>query len=92
MAGRKAARPDAAPTSRLRVVARTLAYPALESDRARIRAAGGFSKLPADVRASIRFKEVHPGDYCDDMPPESIPDRLARGDIARVSAKEAHGG
>lgn len=68
-------------------VTRGFAYP-VGAALALVRKAGGFSKLPDDVRASIRFKTVRPGEDCSDMPAESLAHYLTRGDVARVEAEE----
>ena len=67
-------------------VTRGFAYPC-GVDLARVRAAGGFSNLPDDQRATIRFKTVRPGEDCSDMPAESLAHYLERGDIARVEVE-----
>lgn len=71
---------------------RTFAYPADAASLAKIRAAGGLSKLSADEQKAIRWKEVSPGEYCDDMPAESVALRLERGEIARVTVADDEDG
>lgn len=68
-------------------VTRGFAYP-VGVDLARVRKAGGFSKLSEAERAAIRFKSVRPGQDCSDMPAESLAHYLQRGDVARVEAEE----
>lgn len=74
---------------RLIVQTRTFVYPADAASLAKIRAAGGLSKLSADEQKAVRWKQVGPGEYCDDMPAESVALRLARGEIARVTVDES---
>lgn len=68
-------------------VSRGFAYP-VGADLALVRQAGGFSRLPEDQRARVRFKTVRPGEDCSDMPSESLARYLTRGDVARVEAEE----
>lgn len=68
-------------------VTRGFAYP-VGADLALVRKAGGFSKLPEDQRAKIRFKSVSIGQDCSDMPAESLAHYLTRGDVARVETEE----
>ncbi len=68
-------------------VTRGFAYP-VGADLVLVRKAGGFSKLPADARATVRFKTVRPGQDCSDMPAESLAHYLSRGDVARVEQAE----
>lgn len=75
-------------TDRLLVTTRALTYPADAESLRLVREAGGFSKLPADVQRTIRWRRVEPGQYCDDLPRESLADRLARGDVRIVAVGE----
>ena len=70
-------------SDRLRVVKREFTYPVPASLEV-VRVAGGMSKLTPEERKSVQVKIVKPGDYCDDMPTESIALRLERGEIERV--------
>lgn len=47
--------------------------------------AGGLSKLTPAQLATVAFKAVSPGDWCDDMPEGSLALYLARGEVERVS-------
>lgn len=71
------------------IARRGLAYPADAESLARVRAAGGLSRLSPAERARVRYKWVAPGEPCDDLPPESLPLRLARGDVERVAEPPA---
>ncbi len=84
MAKRSMVRPGA---EKFVAVTRGFAYPC-GADLAAVREAGGFSSLPEDMRAKIRFKTVRPGEDCSDMPAESLAHYLERGDVARVEAAE----
>lgn len=70
------------------VVSRGFRYPVGDGD-ARIKRAGGLSKMAADQLASIRFKDVGIGDDCSDMPAAALALYLERGNIARVEKDEA---
>lgn len=71
-------------SDRLIVKTRTFTYPADAESLALIRRAGGLSKLPREQQRSLKWKVVRPGEFCDDMPAESVALRLQRGEIARV--------
>lgn len=70
---------------RLRVVKGGFTYP-IGASLARVREAGGISKLASHEREALQLKRVEAGDWCDDMPEESIALRLERGEIERVTA------
>jgi hypothetical protein len=73
---------------RLRVVRRALTYPADAESLRLVREAGGLSKLSPEAREKVRMKEVKPGEWCDDLPAESVEGRLLRGDVERVTVDE----
>lgn len=64
-----------------------LMYP-VGAGLAALRAAGGFSRMTPEARAAVEFKRVQPGEYCDDIPTESLEARLALGDVERVTVDE----
>lgn len=66
---------------------RGLSYPADAESLRLVREAGGFSKLSKEARARVRVKHVNPGGDCSDMPEESVPLRLARGEVERVAVQ-----
>jgi len=65
---------------------RQFKYPANAESLALVLAAGGIAKLTPEDRAKVTFKRVDVGGDCSDMPAESIPLRLARGEITRLGA------
>ena len=58
-------------------------YPVGES-LARVKEAGGLSKMTAEQVAALDIKRVAPGGWCDDMPEECRPAFLRRGKIEEV--------
>ena len=70
---------------RLRVVKRALYYPCAD-DLQMVRDAGGTKGLTEEQRRAVRSRErkVEPGDWCDDLPEESVASRVARGDVEVV--------
>ena len=71
-------------TDRLRATTRGFSYPADDESLRLVREAGGMSKLSPEARAKVRTKHVPPGGWCDDMPAESVPLRVARGEVEHV--------
>lgn len=69
---------------RLVAVTRGFAYP-VGDYLARVREAGGLSRLTADQARVMRFKVVPVGGDCSDMPADAAARYLSRGDIAVVS-------
>ena len=49
-------------------------------------AAGGVSKLSAEQRTKVTFKNVKAGALCDDIPEKSIKGLLAKGSIEKVTS------
>lgn len=69
------------------IARRGLFYPDVESLPV-VRAAGGLSRLADDDRARLTFRRVEPGEACDDVPEESRPHLLERGDIQAIEVSE----
>ncbi len=74
--------------TRLRVVRRGFAYPADAESLALVRQGGGVSQLASEQRARVRWRQVGPGDWCDDMPPESAAIYRSRGDLEVVTVDD----
>lgn len=62
-----------------------LSYPCA-ADLEMVREAGGMKKLSEEVRVRVTARERRPkpGEFCDDMPEESIAHQLRRGRIEEV--------
>ena len=53
-----------------------------------VRKAGGISKLTDDQRASLKVRRVQSGEWCDDLPAESVDGLVASRDVEVVEVKE----
>jgi hypothetical protein len=53
-----------------------------------VRGAGGLSKLTPDQRKKVRLRRVKAGDWCDDVPPESLEHLIKKGGVVRVQVEE----
>jgi hypothetical protein len=73
---------------RVRVVRRGFIYPADAASVDLVQAAGGVSKLSPEDRDRIVWKNVGPGDFCDDMPASALALYLERGDLERVTVAD----
>jgi hypothetical protein len=69
------------------IARRGLTYPADPESLQIVRDAGGFSQLDDFDIARVRVKSVEPGEPCDDIPTESLPLYLERGDVEVVDAE-----
>ena len=73
-------------SERLRAV-KGLVYPEPNSLEL-VRNAGGLSKLTAEQRKKVRLRRLKAGDWCDDLPPESVNHLIAKGGVERVQVDE----
>ncbi len=75
---------------RLRAVTAGLSYPCA-ADLEMVREAGGMSKLTKENHAKVKARERKPkvGEWCDDMPAESVAYQLLRGRIEEVEVEAA---
>ncbi len=62
-------------------------YPVGDSVQ-RIKEAGGIHQIPEEERAALDIKQVAPGGWIDDMPPEPRPALLGRGKIEWVEVDD----